>query len=101
MRAASGTVCWRCGAPTACVGQLSLPPGLSATRRTRTFERRVRLASTIRAGALSTPAEASEDASFIYPKFDFLTSKPVLDAVRALSAAVTAEVQLENKRTVP
>ena len=36
--------------------------GPSATRRTRTFERRVRLASAIRSGALSTPAEASEDA---------------------------------------
>ena len=31
-----------------------------------------------RAGALSTPVGASEDASFTNPKFDFLTSKPVL-----------------------
>ena len=85
----------------ACVGQQLGGPRRRRYPGPRTIISRACFSTSIRSGALSTRAEASEDASFtspIQPNSSRLTGA----ATRCvLSAAVTAEVQLENKRTVP
>ena len=65
-------------------GQQIRQPRRRRCPATRTIIARACFASSGRFGAFSTSAEASEDASFTHPNFDFLTSKPVL--VRAPAA---------------